>query len=106
MALTPGACPPGQQTFDTSTVTDCVSTLSMIYQAYVACVAGKTRVVVRFNDRWSEYAKPDAASLLTLYMTLYQQCPNAAQSGLPNLNPGLKAQRGRPARGFYAWPRL
>lgn len=105
MAMTPGACPPGQQTFDASG-TDCLATLSTIYQAYIAAVAGKSRVVVRFNDRWSEYAKPDAGALLALYTTLYQQCPAAATSGLPNLNPGLTAKRGPPGRGYFAWPRL
>lgn len=104
MANTPGACPPGQ--FDVQGATDCVSMLSTLYQAYIAAVAGKSRVVVRFNDRWSEYSKPDAPALLQLYTTLYAQCPAASMSGLPNLNPGLSAKRGRPSRGFFAWPHL
>lgn len=100
MVNTPGACPPGQ--FDAST-TDCVTNLWALFQAYTAAVSGKARVVVRFNDRWSEYARPDAAALLTLYQTLYLQCPDAATAGLPNLNPNLKVQRGRPAKGFFRW---
>lgn len=97
-------CPPGR--YDVSGANDCVAKCSMLYEAYVACVSGKTRVVVRFNDRWSEYAKPDADALLSLYQTLYTQCPGAQAAGLPNLNPNMKVQRGRPARGFFAWPNL
>lgn len=104
MAITPGACPPGR--YDVSGTNDCVAKLSMLYEAYIAAVAGKARVVVRFNDRWSEYSRPDAPALLTLYMTLYQQCPAAAASGLPDLNPANKVKRGRPGRGYFAWPRL
>jgi hypothetical protein len=104
MANTPGACPPGQ--FDVQGAPDCISTLQTLYAAYISAVSGKARTVVRFNDRWSEYSKPDAPGLLTLYMTLYAQCPGAQQAGLPNLNPGLAAKRGRPGRGFFAWPRL
>jgi hypothetical protein len=103
MAVTPGACPPGQFNADTM---DCVSNLWALFNAYTATVSGKQRVVVRFNDRWSEYARPDAAALLSLYQTLYAQCPGAKQAGLPDLNPNLKVQRGRPARGFFTWPHL
>lgn len=103
MAMTPGACPPGQ--FDT-TGQDCVTTVTMIYNAYLTALTGKQRTVVRFNDRWTEYAKVDAPQLLTLYITLFAQCPGAQAAGLPNLNPGLAAKRGRPGRGFFAWPRL
>lgn len=104
MALTPGACPPGR--YDVSSQNDCVAKIAMLYEAYIAAVTGQTRVVVRFNDRWSEYARPDADKLLTLYMTLYAQCPGAALAGLPDLNPNLKVKRGRPARGFFSWPHL
>lgn len=104
MAITPGACPPGR--YDVSGATDCVTKLSRLYEAYVAAVSGTTRVVVRFNDRWSEYSRPDAPALLALYMTLYQQCPAAQTTGLPDLNPNLKVKRGRPGRGYFAWPRL
>lgn len=101
MATTPGACPPGQaQSFDVQNAGSCINELRTIYNAYLAAIAGKTRVVVRFNDRWSEYGKPDAAALLTVYMTLYAQCPSAATSGLPNLNPQLKVKRGPPARNL------
>jgi hypothetical protein len=99
---TPGACPPGR--YDVSAATDCATKLSMLYEAYVQAVSGKSRVVVRFNERWTEYARPDAAALLTLYQTLYAQCPGAQACGLPDLNPNLKVQRGRPARGFFSWP--
>ncbi len=102
MANTPGACPPGSTQFDANT-TDCVANLWALFQAYTATVTGKTRVVVRFNDRWSEYARPDAAALLTLYMTLRAQCPGAQAAGLPDLNPNLKVQRGRPATGYFRW---
>jgi hypothetical protein len=102
MVQTPGACPPGS--FDASTF-DCVDNLRALFNAYMAAVAGKTRVVVRFNDRWSEYARPDAPALLMLYQTLYAQCP-AAQHCLPDLNPNLRVQRGRPATGIFTWPRL
>lgn len=101
---TPGACPPGR--YDVSGVNDCVAKCSMLYEAYIATVTGKNRTVVRFNDRWSEYAKPDAPALLTLYMTLYAQCPDAKRAGLPDLNPANKVQRGAPAKGFFRWPRL
>lgn len=104
MANTPGACPPGQ--FDVQGATDCVSMLQTLYAAYISAITGKTRTVVRFNDRWSEYSKADAPTLLATYTTLYAQCPGAQTSGLPNLNPGLSAKRGRPGRGFFAWPRL
>ncbi|WP_216073873.1 hypothetical protein, partial [Acinetobacter baumannii] len=75
MANTPGACPPGQAQSFNADLPDCVAQVSAIYQAYVAVVAGKSRVVVRFNDRWTEYARPDAPALLMLYQTLYAQCP-------------------------------
>lgn len=101
MANTPGACPPGQA-FNAD-IPDCVAQVSAIYQAYIAAVAGKSRVVVRFNDRWTEYAKPDIPALLTLYQTLYAQCPGAQAAGLPDLNPNMKVERGRPARGFFRW---
>jgi hypothetical protein len=104
MANTPGACPPGQ-VFDAST-SDCVAACNALFQAYVAAVAGKTRVVVRFNERWTEYSKPDVPALLTLYQTLYAQCPAAKAAGLPDLNPNLKVQRGRPARGHFRWSPL
>ena len=104
MADTPGACPPGR--YDVSAATDCVAKVAMLYEAYIAAVSGKTRVVVRFNERWSEYARPDAPALLALYQTLYAQCPDAQAAGLPDLNPNLKVQRGRPARGFSVWPTL
>lgn len=100
---TPGACPPGQTSFDVGAQLDCVAQVAMLYQAYIAAVTGKVRVIVRFNERWSEYARPNAPALLALYQTLYAQCPGAAQAGLPNLNPNLKVERGRPARGFYTW---
>lgn len=101
---TPGACPPGR--YDVAATVDCVARLTMIYNAYLDCISGQKRVVVRFNERWSEYSKPDAPSLLSVYQTLYNQCPGAQAAGLPNLNPGLKARRGCPARGFSAWPTL
>jgi hypothetical protein len=100
MVTTPGACPPGQ--FDACTV-DCVTNLWALFQAYTAAVSGKTRVVVRFNDRWTEYGRPDAAALLQLYQSLYAQCPDAKAAGLPDLNPNLRVQRGRPATGFFRW---
>lgn len=103
MVQTPGACPPGQ--YDASTA-DCVANLRALFGAYQAAVAGRTRVVVRVNDRWSEYARPDVPALLTLYQTLYAQCPYAEAAGLPNLNPNLKSKRGGPARGFFTWPHL
>lgn len=105
MPNTPGACPPGAVSINAD-VPDCVAQCSAIYQAYVTAIAGKSRVVVRFNDRWSEYARPDAPALLTLYQTLYAQCPGAKQAGLPDLNPNLKVQRGRPARGYTTWRHL
>lgn len=97
-------CPSGR--YDLSAAPDCVAQLRMLYEAYVATVSGQTRVIVRFNDRWSEYARPDADKLLTLYQTLYAQCPAAKGAGLPDLNPNLKVQRGAPARGFFRWPTL
>lgn len=104
MANTPGACPPGR--YDVSGTVDCVARLGMLFEAYVSALTGKTRVVVRFNDRWSEYSRPDADKLLVLYMTMYQQCPAAKCAGLPDLNPANKVQRGSPARGMFRWPRL
>lgn len=103
MPTTPGACPSGR--YDVSGATSCIAKLSMLYEAYVTAVSGRQRVVVRFNDRWTEYAKADAQALLTLYQTLYAQCPDAAHAGLPDLNPNLKVERGRPARGVYSWSR-
>lgn len=98
---TPGACPPGQ--YDVQGASDCVTQLWALFNAYTAAVSGRTRVVVRFNDRWTEYSKPDAPALLTLYQTLFAQCPFAKSAGLPDLNPNLKVQRGRPAEGFFRW---
>ncbi len=103
MSSSPGACPPSR--YDVGGTTDCVAQLAMLYQAYTAAIAGQTRVVVRFNDRWSEYARPDAPALLTLYQTLYAQCPGAKATGLPDLNPNLKVKRGRPAIGLHTWSR-
>ncbi len=104
MSTTPGACP--SSSYDVGGATDCVTQLALLYQAYLAAIAGQTRVVVRFNDRWSEYARPDAPALLALYQTLYAQCPRAKVAGLPDLNPNLKVKRGRPATGLHSWSRL
>lgn len=92
-------------TYDVSGATSCVAKLSTLYEAYVAAVSGRTRVVVRFNDRWSEYARPDAEKLLQLYQTLYAQCPDAKAAGLPDLNPNMRVQRGPPARSMHSWRR-
>lgn len=100
-------CPPSQQTsFDMRNVADCRQMLGELYQAYVNLLSGHSRIVVRFNERWSEYQKSNTTELLTLYTTMYSQCPAAATSGLPNLNPGNRSKRGSPARSFLGFPRL
>lgn len=84
----------------------CIEQLRALYAAYLAAVTGQVRVITRFNDRWSEYARPEPKLIQELYMTLYVQCPAASAAGLPNLNPNSKVQRGAPARGVQSWPRL
>lgn len=98
-------CAPAQRRFDVSSST-CVEALQQLFNAYMLVVTGKQSVVVRQNDRWLEYNRADADQLRNLYQTLYNQCPGAAAAGLPNLSPGLRVQRGAPARGLQVWPRL
>jgi hypothetical protein len=100
MATVAGLCPPTNQTkFDMQGTASCVQTLTQLYQAYINTVSGTQRVVVRFGERWTEYNRASAPNLLVLYQTIYAQCPNAAASGLPDLNPSLRVKRGAPARG-------
>jgi hypothetical protein len=108
MALTPGGCPPAteQTTFDVRDADSCIAMLQALLRAYITVVTGQRRVIVRFNDRWTEYQKSDASSLLAAYQTFYAQCPTAAAEGLPDLNPQKKVRRGPPGRGFHSWPRL
>ena len=101
MANVPGLCPPTTQTkFDVSSAVGCVAMLQQLFQAYVAVSTGTQRVVVRFGERWTEYNRPDAAKLLTLYQSIYVNCPAAAAAGMPDLNPNLRVKRGSPARNL------
>lgn len=84
----------------------CAEAASAIYQAYLVAISGNQRISVRFNERWTEYNKANADHLLQQYNTLYNQCPQAKLAGLPNLNPGLKARRGPPLRGFSIFGRM
>lgn len=104
MATSP-ACPPGAQRFDVRT-SSCVDALADLFNAYMAIVAGANHIEVRYNERWVTYGKGNADALVTLYRTLYAQCPSAKAAGLPDLNPALKARRGPPVRGLSVWPRL
>ena len=81
-------CPPqlAPTRFDLRSTADCAATLQELLQAYANAVAGSRRSLVRFNERWTEYAKPNAAELRQLYITLYSQCPAAARAGLPDLS--------------------
>lgn len=109
MAMTQGACPPasGSTTvFDVRNAASCTEMLTQLFQAYMQAVTGQRRIIVRFHDRWSEYQKVNVSELLTVYQTLYTQCPAASTSGLPNLNPANKVRRGPPSRGFFAFPRM
>lgn len=100
-------CPPTTQTqFDLRNTADCAATLQELLQAYANALAGNRRILVRFNERWTEYAKPNAAALLVLYNTIYRQCPAAATAGLPDLAPGKQVRRGPPSRGMFMFPRL
>lgn len=74
-----------QTQFDLRSAADCAATLRELLQAYANAVAGNRRVMVRFNERWTEYAKPNAPALLALYNTIYQQCPHASRAGLPDM---------------------
>lgn len=100
-------CVPTQQaSFDLQSAASCYDTLQGILQAYTNLLAGNTRVVLRFGERWSEYQRGNADGLKQLYMTLYTQCPAAAQAGLPNLAAGSRVRRGPPAQGIQFFPRL
>ena len=103
------SCPPqsaSQTVIDVRSPTSCIDTLNQVLNAYYSVISGSQRVTVRFNERWAEYQKGNAEELRQLYMQLYAQCPNAAASGLPNLNPNLRARRGPPARGLTFFGRL
>ncbi len=109
MSNTQGACPPASNSttiFDVRNVTSCVGMLQQLFQAYMAAVTGQRRIIVRFNERWSEYQKVNVGELLVTYQTLYAQCPGAAAAGLPNLNPNNKVRRGPPSRGGFFFPRM
>lgn len=100
MAVCP---PPPQQTeYDLRNAADCKTFLQGLFQAYTALVTGQRRIIVRFQDRWTEYQKSNAAELQDLYRTVYATCPD--KSGLPDLNPNARMKRGAPARGFFHWP--
>jgi hypothetical protein len=86
--------------------TDCVGLLSSLLEAYYKILSGSQRITVRYGERWVEYQKANVEELRTQYQVLYNQCPNAAASGLPNLNPALQSRRGPPQRGFSTFGRL
>lgn len=83
---------------------DCLSQLSALYDAYTTLLTGRQRVRIQYGNYWVEFRSQmpqDVDKLLTLYNTLYGQCPNAATSGLPDLDPGRRVRRGPAIRGRY-----
>ena len=105
----PVACPvPANNvtTFNINNNADCVTLLQGLLQAYTNLIAGSTRVEIRFGDRTSIFNHGNATQLQALYNTIYAQCPGAQASGLPSLNPGLRARRGPPVTGVQFFPRL
>jgi hypothetical protein len=83
--------------FNASTAS-CRDNIIALINAHAKLVAGEQRVRVRFNDRWTEYG-PGSVTFLEQTINLWQaQCPDADQAGLIQMNPGLRARRGRPAR--------
>jgi hypothetical protein len=100
-------CPTNTPTrLDLRNTSSCVEALQSMAQAYYTILTGNQRVMVRFQERWTEYQKGNVKELVNAYTTLYNQCPGAAAAGLPNLNPGLASRRGAPARGLNIFPRL
>jgi hypothetical protein len=91
--------------YDAST-NDCVANLRALLSAYENAIAGNTTLEVRFNERWTTYNKVNASALLELYRIRYRQCPHARNEGLPSINPGERAQRRAPTRGYWNFPRL
>lgn len=102
------ACPPkpAQTQFDMRNANDCVTMLRMLWQAYTACITGNQRILVRFNERWSEYQKANANEIREHYMLVYAQCPYAKDAGLPDLNPGAAVRRGAPSHSRRFFPRM
>jgi len=101
-------CPPkGQTQFDIRKAVDCVAVLRELHDAYVQLITGNKPIELRFNERWTTYNKGNQEALLTLYMTYWNQCPRAAQAGLPDLNPNKAVRRGSPANNVNMfWKRF
>lgn len=78
---------------------DCVGQCNALLNAYVKGLTGGQRIQVRSGEHWVEYRanrQNDMLALQQLYRIIKGQCPAAAN--LPDLSPGLRAQRG-PAIG-------
>jgi hypothetical protein len=93
---------PADAEFDLSSATDCRVILQGLFQAQIMAASGNTRTRVRVHDRWTDYSKANVIELQTLYRTIYGQCRAAGtdMTGLPDLNPGLRALRGPAVRGI------
>jgi hypothetical protein len=92
MANTPSCGPPNQPL---AIMSPC-EMLPLLRGALFELLSGKTRTVVRFNDRWSEYARPDVNALRAEIASLAQYC-NADGT---ESNQGRAVQAG-PRRPLY-----
>ncbi len=82
-------------TVDQDLATTCRQLIVDLQNAYMQLVAGNVRVKVRFNERWTEYSPGHQLALMQLIESIWAQCPDT--SGLLDLRPGARTQRGRPA---------
>jgi hypothetical protein len=85
---------------------DCLTRCRMLLDAYYARIAGNQAIEVRFNERWITYRHGDVDALIEAYRIERGACPAAAAAGLPDLNPGQRSRRGRPASAVFTFPRL
>jgi len=101
-------CPPpfAPQRFDIRNAASCIEMCRELLDAYGKVITGNRTIEVRFNERWTTYDKSDAKAVLDMYLTIYNQCPAARASGLPDMNPNKAVRRGAPARGFWSFPRM
>lgn len=84
-------------TVDEDACETCRALIVALQNAYLALVAGNTRVRVRHNERWIEYDPGKSKALMDLINMIWSQCPDT--DGLLNLNPSLRVKRGGPAYG-------
>ena len=95
-----GGCAGQPQEFDLSNG-DCRAVLIGLFNAALTVTTGNAVTRVRIGERWTDYSRGNYPQLVELYGALRQSCAasGADLTGLPNLAPGERVQRGGP--GFF-----